>query len=265
MPAAEIFFLARVIRAAIVGSATRNARPISAVVSPPSSRSVSATLASAGSAGWQQVNSSRSRSSGMVDMSVTTSGSSGISSGSLRASVASRRNRSVAFRRAAVSSHASGLAGMPSRAQRRQRGLVRVLERLLGHVQVVADEPGEQGEQAPPVLGVRLLDRPPGRLSGASPGVRVLDGLPGRRVAGMAPVLGVRVLDGLPGRRRGAGPGVRVLDGLPGRPRGAAPVRLLDRCLRAHLPLRTSSLSLGSSGIFFPHATASSMLGTSIR
>ena len=82
-------------------------------------------------------------------------------------------------------------------------------------------------------------------------------------------MLGVRVLDGPPGRLRGATVqllGVRVLDGPPGRLRGAARrVRLLDRCPRAHFALRTSSLSLGSRGIFFPHSTASSMLGTSIR
>jgi hypothetical protein len=65
MRAAAIFFFARVMRAAIVGSDTRNALATSAVVRPHSSRSVSATRASAASAGWQQVKISRSRSSGM--------------------------------------------------------------------------------------------------------------------------------------------------------------------------------------------------------
>ena len=44
---------------------TRKARAISAVASPPSVRSVSATRASGASAGWQQVKISRSRSSGI--------------------------------------------------------------------------------------------------------------------------------------------------------------------------------------------------------
>ena len=64
MRAAAIFFFARVIRAAMVGSLTRKARATSAVVSPQSSRRVSATCASGASAGWQQVKISRSRSSG---------------------------------------------------------------------------------------------------------------------------------------------------------------------------------------------------------
>ena len=55
--------MARVTRAAMVASGTRNAAAISAVVSPQSSRSVSATCASRASAGWQQVKTSRSRSS----------------------------------------------------------------------------------------------------------------------------------------------------------------------------------------------------------
>ena len=61
--AGAIFFFARVIRCAIVVSGTRNACAISGTVSPPRSRSVSAIRASGASAGWQQVNRSRSRSS----------------------------------------------------------------------------------------------------------------------------------------------------------------------------------------------------------
>ena len=55
--------LARTIRLAIVGSAARNPRAISSVVRPPSSRRVSAILASVDSTGWQEMNISRSRSS----------------------------------------------------------------------------------------------------------------------------------------------------------------------------------------------------------
>jgi hypothetical protein len=63
MPAARIFLLARTMRWASVASGTRKARAISGVVSPPSVRRVSATLASTARAGWQQVKMSRSRSS----------------------------------------------------------------------------------------------------------------------------------------------------------------------------------------------------------
>ena len=59
-----IFRLARVIRCAIVVSGTRNARAIWAVVRPHTTRRVSAICACRGSAGWQQVKISRSRSSG---------------------------------------------------------------------------------------------------------------------------------------------------------------------------------------------------------
>ena len=49
--------LARLIRCAIVASATRNAFAISAVVSPPTARSVSGIADAGVSAGWQHMNS----------------------------------------------------------------------------------------------------------------------------------------------------------------------------------------------------------------
>ena len=49
--ATAIFFLARVMRAAMVASLTRNARATSAVVTPQTSRRVSATCACGASAG----------------------------------------------------------------------------------------------------------------------------------------------------------------------------------------------------------------------
>ena len=58
-----LYPLARVIRWAMVRSGTRNAAATSGTVRPPSSRRVRATCASGPRAGWQQVNSSRSRSS----------------------------------------------------------------------------------------------------------------------------------------------------------------------------------------------------------
>jgi len=118
MCAPAIFFLARVIRAAIVASLTRNARATSAVDRPQISRNVSATCACPDSAGWQQVQTSRSRSSGIASgCSGNASTSSCTSSGSVRRSTASRRTTSRARRRATVVSHAPGFAGMPAAGQ----------------------------------------------------------------------------------------------------------------------------------------------------
>ena len=119
MPAALIFRFARTSRFAIVSSGTRNARAISSVRNPPSVRSVSATWASSSSAGWQQAKTSSRRSSGIVVSSITSSTGSGTSSSRVfSASVRSRRMRSIARLRAVVTSHARGLAGVPSRGQR---------------------------------------------------------------------------------------------------------------------------------------------------
>ena len=61
--AAAIVFFARVIRACTVAVGTRNARAISSLVRPPSTRRVSATRASRDSTGWQEMNISASTSS----------------------------------------------------------------------------------------------------------------------------------------------------------------------------------------------------------
>ena len=120
MPASRTFFFARTSRCAIVGSATRKACAISVVVRPATSRSVSATRDSAASAGWQQVKTSASRSSGIELTSSSSAGSasSRASSSALRAKVCSRRSRSIARLRAAVMIQAPGFAGAPSRGQR---------------------------------------------------------------------------------------------------------------------------------------------------
>ena len=64
-PASRILRFARTRRCCTVGSLIRNARAISREESPPTVRSVSATRASIGRAGWQHVKISRSRSSGI--------------------------------------------------------------------------------------------------------------------------------------------------------------------------------------------------------
>src|ERR1700739_4216069 len=119
MPASRTLCLALVSRLAIVPSGTRNDLAISAVVSPASVRSVSATLASSVRAGWQQVNMSRNRSSG-TPLSPQAAGSSGTdntaTSCSFAASVLLRRSRSSARLRAVVVSHALGRSGTPSDA-----------------------------------------------------------------------------------------------------------------------------------------------------
>jgi hypothetical protein len=88
---------------------------------------VSATRASGASAGWQQVNISRSRSSGIVLTSSSAPASappaplSASSRASCSARAAERRSariRSSARLRATVVIHAAGFAGVPSRGQR---------------------------------------------------------------------------------------------------------------------------------------------------
>src|SRR6266508_160782 len=120
MPASRIFRLALTRRWAMVGSGTRKARAISGVDSPPSVRRVSATLASGESAGWQQVKTSRSRSSPMVCISGSCprSACSRASAGCRAASPRSRRSRSMALLRAVVVIHAPGLSVTPMAGQR---------------------------------------------------------------------------------------------------------------------------------------------------
>jgi len=104
--------------AAIVGSLTRKARATSAVDSPHSSRSVRATCASTASAGWQQVQIRRNRSSGRSPSasprySAGGATSSMTNSGIARRNSASRRIRSNARLRAVVVSQAAGRVGTP--------------------------------------------------------------------------------------------------------------------------------------------------------
>ena len=118
MPLAVIFDFARVMRAPIVVSCTKNAFAISGTVRPPTMRSVRAIRASIASAGWQQMKISRSRSSSMTpsgsgDVSYTS-----IASLCLASRVLSRLIRSIAFRVAVVVSHAPGAGGMPSSGHR---------------------------------------------------------------------------------------------------------------------------------------------------
>ena len=73
MAEATIFFFARVIRAAMVGSLTRKSRAISGVATPRTRRNANAAWASGARAGWQVMNTRRSRSSLMSAVAVTSS------------------------------------------------------------------------------------------------------------------------------------------------------------------------------------------------
>jgi hypothetical protein len=119
MRASRIFALARTIRCASVGGEVRKARAISSVVRPHTSRSVNATRASGGSAGWQQVKISRSRSSSMPWPSRSAGSTLASSCRAISACAASwrerRRSASIARNRPAEMSQARGLAGTPSR------------------------------------------------------------------------------------------------------------------------------------------------------
>src|SRR5919112_1300650 len=120
MPARRILRLARTSRWAMVASGTMKARAISGVVSPPRVRRVSATLASSDRAGWQQVKTSRSRSSGMVCISLSCprAASSRARVARRSASPRSRRSRSMALLRAVVVIQAPGRSGTPAAGQR---------------------------------------------------------------------------------------------------------------------------------------------------
>ena len=142
----------------MVASGTRNAWAISGVVMPARVRRVNATWASKVSAGWQQVNIRRSRSSGTSSSAVTLSSLSAAMTATSRvldSPTRSRRARSTARLRATVVSHAPGRRGMPSRGQRSQRGREGILRTLLGEVPV-AGEPHE-GRDDPAPLGVERL------------------------------------------------------------------------------------------------------------
>ena len=125
MLAARILFLARTRRCAIVGSGTRNARAISGVCSPATSRSVSATWEAGASAGWQQVKTSRNRSSTSPSSSGSSSVALSVLPGRPRYAactylswrVDSRRRRSIARLRAVVKIQPAGDGGTPAVGQ----------------------------------------------------------------------------------------------------------------------------------------------------
>ena len=161
MWAAAIFFLARVMRAAIVASLTRKLRAISAVVTPHTSRSVNATLAGAESVGWQQVKISRSRSSPKMSSSMSwpvAETVSTISNGSDRRAVDSRRIRSKARFLAAVVSHAPGRAGNAVLRPRDDGFRVGILHAFLGKVEVAGDA-HRRREHKGPLAAVRVGER----------------------------------------------------------------------------------------------------------
>ena len=120
MRASWIFRFARTSRWAMVASGTRNARAISGVDRPPSSRSVSATRASGASAGWQQVKISRRRSSctGPSSGGTSPAGCSSAAWACRSSRTASRRWRSTARLPAVVMIQPAGLGGRPVRGQR---------------------------------------------------------------------------------------------------------------------------------------------------
>ena len=134
--------LARVIRRVMVASGTRKARAISAVVSPPTARRVSAICEAGDSAGWQHRNSRMSVSSDSA-AGVSAAGASHSAGGICRAAASSRRclacslrSRSVSRREATVISQPRGLPGMPSAGHCGGGRQQRLLHRVLGGVEM---------------------------------------------------------------------------------------------------------------------------------
>ena len=142
LPAALMRCLARLILAAMVASGTRNARAISAVVRPPTARSVSAVADAAVSVGWQHRKSSTSVSSVP-----------GTSSGGVSAAIALSRSRrawslriwSISRREATVISQPRGLSGTPSAGHCTAAASTRLLDGVLAPLElaVPAHQPAE--------------------------------------------------------------------------------------------------------------------------
>ena len=108
---------ARLMRCAIVASGTRNAAAISAVVRPPTARSVSAICDGVESAGWQHRKSRASESSAASPPAGATRSATGVraaSTSSRRRRACSLRISSVSRRVATVTSQARGCSGTPS-------------------------------------------------------------------------------------------------------------------------------------------------------
>jgi hypothetical protein len=143
MRASRIFDFARTMRCATVGAPVRNARAISSVVRPHTSRSVSATCASASSAGWQHVKIRRSRSSRRHRSSHRLARSS-LDVAAMSASEASnrarRRSASIALKRPVDTSQRARVGGHPlARPLLDGRG-ERLVHRLFGAIEV-AEQP----------------------------------------------------------------------------------------------------------------------------
>src|SRR6266436_7038431 len=120
--ASERVRLARTMRWATVGSATRKARAISSVVRPPSKRRVSATRPSGERTGWQEMKTRRRRSSPTSSSIKASRSGTAISccasssrpnSWCLRSRSLLRRQWSIARCLAVAMSQAPGLSGMP--------------------------------------------------------------------------------------------------------------------------------------------------------
>ena len=144
------------------------------MVSPPSVRSVSATCASVASAGWQQVKTSSSRSSGKVVVSSigSSDGLGHLEQARLlgeRALAADAVDRAVARGRDEPRARVGGRAvARPALGGDRER----LLRGLLGEVEV-AEEADQRGEDAAPLLAEDLLEdryrSTSGRISIAPP------------------------------------------------------------------------------------------------
>ena len=135
--------LARLIRRVMVASGTRNARAISAVVSPPTARRVSAICEAGDSDGWQHRNSRMSVSSDVRRPAGRPAGASHCSGRIHRATASSRRRRACSLRSRSVSRRdgdrdqpaarvVRDAVARPLRGGREQR----LLHRVLGGVEV---------------------------------------------------------------------------------------------------------------------------------
>ena len=194
MWASAILRLARTIRLPIVGSATRNARAISPVVRPPSARSVSATRAGSSSAGMA---AGEDQAQPVVDdhapvvvhrRLLLVLGLEGHQLGQPLGAVGHRPVPAQAIDRAPPRGGRDPCPRIGRDAvapPHRDRGLERVLHRVLGQLEV-AGLPDQRGQHDRPFVAERARDRGRERGLSCSRSRQVIDRLVGHVDPGLA-------------------------------------------------------------------------------
>ena len=164
----------------MVASVVRKALAISAVVRPPSVRSVSATRACGRSAGWQQVKIRRRRSSGSSGSASASSISSSLGASALQALQDLLLDLQGALAAQPVDrlvardpgDPGAGVVGDAVARPALERDHERLLHRLLGEVEV-AEDADQAGDRPPRLVPEQAVDEPDRRARSGASGGRV--------------------------------------------------------------------------------------------